>query len=54
MVSFTSLPLYPLGKSPWYASERRLVDTRVGLDTVEKRKILHCREVYPGHPYPDE
>jgi hypothetical protein len=26
------------------------VDPRVGLDTVEKRKILRCRESNPGRP----
>jgi hypothetical protein len=26
------------------------VDPRVGLDAVEKRKFLHCRESNPGRP----
>jgi hypothetical protein len=26
------------------------VGPRVGLDAVENRKILHCREANPGHP----
>jgi hypothetical protein len=32
------------------------VDPGVGMNAVEKRKILHCRESNPGHParrYPD-
>jgi hypothetical protein len=41
----------PLGKEPrsthWI---RGWVGPRVGLDAVEKRKILHCRESNPGRP----
>jgi hypothetical protein len=41
----------PTGKSPpsthWIGG---WVDPRVGLDAVEKRKILHCRESNPGRP----
>jgi hypothetical protein len=35
----------PQGKSPCYPLHRRL-----GLDTVEKRKIMHCQELNPGRP----
>jgi hypothetical protein len=42
MVIFTFLPLYPRGNSPWHPLKR------VGLDAVEKRKILHYWESNPG------
>jgi hypothetical protein len=45
VVSFT-----PRGKGPgtdWIGDR---VDPRVGLDAVEKRKILHCWESNPGLP----
>jgi hypothetical protein len=40
VVSFTTQPLYPEGNSPLYTLDRGLVDPRVGLDNVEKRKVL--------------
>jgi hypothetical protein len=39
MVSFTSRPLYPQGKSPYYPLDREWVGPRAGLDAVSKRKI---------------
>jgi hypothetical protein len=39
VVSFTPLPLYPQGKSPWYPLNRRLGGLRAVLDAVVKRKI---------------
>jgi hypothetical protein len=39
VVSFTPLPLYTQGKSPWYPLDRRLSGPRAGLDEVSKRKI---------------
>jgi hypothetical protein len=35
------LTLYPRGKSPQYPLDIGWVGSRVGLDDVEKRKILH-------------
>jgi hypothetical protein len=40
MVSFTSRPLYPLGKSPWYPLIGGWVGPRAVLDAVVKGKIL--------------
>jgi hypothetical protein len=40
MVSFTTRPLYPQGKSPRIGG---WVDPRAGLDYVEKRKFLAYR-----------
>jgi hypothetical protein len=37
MVSFTSRPLYPLGKSCRYSLNRGLGKPQSGLDTLEKR-----------------
>jgi hypothetical protein len=44
MVSFTLLPLYPQGMGPQYPLDG------VGVDGMEKRKILHCRESNPDRP----
>jgi hypothetical protein len=51
VVRFTPLPLYPLGKScryPLYRGGGGIV----GLDSMEKRKILHQRESNPGPSSP--
>jgi hypothetical protein len=45
VVSFTPRPLYPQGNRPRYPLDRML-----GLDAVEKRKSLHCRESNSGRP----
>jgi hypothetical protein len=37
VVSFTSRPLYPRGKSPQYPLDRRLGRPRAGLDDIKKR-----------------
>jgi hypothetical protein len=39
VVSFTTRPLYPQAKNPWYALDRRWVGPRAVLDAVVKRKI---------------
>jgi hypothetical protein len=41
VVSFTSLPLYPRGKSPWYPLDKAWVVPRAGLDDVEKVKRMY-------------
>jgi hypothetical protein len=38
VVSFTSLPLYSQGKSPWYPLDRRLGGPSAVLGAVVKRK----------------
>jgi hypothetical protein len=43
MLSFTLRPLYLHGKSPCYTLDRRLVDPRVVLDGVVKRKFSSPR-----------
>jgi len=40
MVSFTPLPLYPQGKSPWYPLDRRLAKRKKG---VTKELVQRCR-----------
>jgi hypothetical protein len=40
VVSFTPRPLYPWGKSPGVHWRGGWVDTQVGLDDLEKRKLL--------------
>jgi hypothetical protein len=50
VVNFTPLPLYPRGKSPRYPSVGGWVGPTVGLDAMEKWKILYCRESNPGRP----
>jgi hypothetical protein len=54
VVSFTPRPLYPRGNPPppflgthWIGG---WVCLRAGLDHVEKRTILQCRESNPGRP----
>jgi hypothetical protein len=49
-VSFTSLPLYPRGKSLGTHWVEGWVGLRTGLDAVEKRKILLRRESNAGRP----
>jgi hypothetical protein len=41
VVSFTPLPLYPQGKSPWYPLDRRLggPQSRSGRGGLEKNKL---------------
>jgi hypothetical protein len=41
VVRFTPLSLYPRENRPRYPSERRLVGSRAGLNSVEKRKSCH-------------
>jgi hypothetical protein len=48
VVSFTPLPLYTRGKRPGIQWRGGWVGPRVGLDAVEKRKILHCQKSNPG------
>jgi hypothetical protein len=50
VVSFTTLPLYPWGKSPQYPSDGRLGEPQSRSERCEEVKILHCRESNPGHP----
>jgi hypothetical protein len=50
VVSFTPLLLYPRGKSPGTLWIGGWVGPRVGLDAVEKKKILLPRESNPGRP----
>jgi hypothetical protein len=47
LVSFTPLPLYLQAKSPL---NRRRVVPRAGLEAMEERKILNCRESNPARP----
>jgi hypothetical protein len=50
VVRLTPLPLYTLGErdcgTHWRGS---WVGPGAGLDAIEKRKTLHCRESNPGH-----
>jgi hypothetical protein len=48
VVSFTLLPLYPRERAPSSYWIGGWVGSRVGLYTVEKRKIVHYRESNPG------
>jgi hypothetical protein len=50
VVSFTPQLLYPLGKSPWYPSDRRVGDPQSRSGCCGEEKIWHCRESNPGHP----
>jgi hypothetical protein len=45
MVSFTHLPLYPKGKNPRYALERRLGGPRAALNDREKLKFMILPEL---------
>jgi uncharacterized iron-regulated membrane protein len=40
MVSFTSRPLYPQGKSPWFPLDRRLGGRRAVLDFVKVTELF--------------
>jgi hypothetical protein len=51
VVSFTPRPLYlPGERAPGTHWIGGWVGPKVGVDTVEKRKISHCRESNPGRP----
>jgi hypothetical protein len=50
VVSFTPLPSYSQGKIPCTHQIGGWVDPAIGLDVVEKRRILHCRESNPCLP----
>jgi hypothetical protein len=50
VVSFTPLPLYPGERTSCIHWTGGSVGPRFGLDAVEKRKILHCRESKRGLP----
>jgi hypothetical protein len=53
MVSFTSRPIYPRGKSPRYPLDRSWVDHITGLHDVKRRKILNLARLelrLLGHP----
>jgi hypothetical protein len=49
VVSYTPLPLYPRRNSPQYPLDR-MGWPRVGLDAVQKRRNLHCRESNLSRP----
>jgi hypothetical protein len=44
VVSFTSLPLYPQGKSPWYPLDRRLAAKLCEVDFHTKRNVREKRK----------
>jgi hypothetical protein len=50
VVSFTPLLLYLRGRAPGTDWIGGWIDRIVGLDAVEKRKILHCRALNPVRP----
>jgi hypothetical protein len=52
VISFIPQPLYPWGKSPWYALDSRLGGSQSQSGHGEEKKSLPhpCWEMNPGHP----